>query len=221
MTRGCAAALCLLLLGATPAFAAADAWTNGIDGVGRISVSAGWKLAGQDWFFNQSANEGHPLVSRGIGGPQAFASFGYGAIRWLEVAIDLFLGHDRFEISPYQPVNVITYGALVGVRAQLMDFLVPGLAPYIGFSIGPTLGYVFTGAPDQTFERLVTGVAGVAGIAYRFSDHLGISVDYRLLYARGVWVTSGLNVGGSFFSLGFVIYFPRNPSESTRMLGGP
>ena len=212
-------ALLLVLLSAAPALAV-ERWTSGIDGVGRISVSGGWKLSGNDWFFNQSAAEGHPLVSRGIGGPQGFASFGYGAIRWLEVSIDLFLGHDRFEIGGFNPINVITYGALLGARATFMDLLVPGFAPYLGVSIGPTLGYVFDGA-SQPYERLITGVAAVAGISYRFSDTLGLFIDYRFLLARGVWSTSGLNVGGSFFSLGLTLYFPRNPSESTRMLGGP
>src|SRR5690606_34984659 len=149
---------------------------------------------------------------------QGFASFGYGAIRWLEVSIDLFMGHDRFEIGGFRPLNVLTYGAMVGARATFMDLLLPGLAPYLGIGLGPVLGYVWTGDSDQTFERLVTAVAGVAGVAYRFNDRVGLFVDYRFVLARGVWTTSGLNVGGSFFSLGVVIYFARTPGPTSGML---
>ncbi len=214
--RGVALALVL----ASAQASAVEPWDTGIDGVGRISVSGGWKLAGQDWFFRQSADQGHPTVTRGIGGPQGFASFGYGAIRWLEVSIDLFMGHDRFEIGGFNPINILTYGALVGARATFMDFLFPGFAPYVGVSLGPVLGYVWTGASNETFERLITGVAGVAGLSYRVTERFALFVDYRFLYARGVWVTSGLNVGGSFFSLGFTFYFPRSPSVTSGMLGG-
>lgn len=200
----------------------AERWQNGIDGVGRISVLAGWKLTPNDWFFSQSAGLGYPAVTRGIGGPQAQASFGYGAIRWLEIAIDLFIGHDRFAIEGYDPITVLTYGALIGVRFTFMDTFFPGFAPFFGVGVGPTLGYVFTGThADETHEKLVTGVSANAGVAYRINDSVGLSLEYRFLYARGVFNTSGVNVGGSWFSLGVVIYFPRTISASDRMLGGP
>jgi opacity protein-like surface antigen len=213
------ALIAAVLLGAAPA-AAAEAWQNGISGVGRISLLGGWKLTPNDHFFKQSADLGYPTVSRGIGGGQGTASFGYGAVSFLEVSIDLFLGNDRFQIDTFNPINVLTYGALIGVRFTFMDLLFPGFAPYVGVGVGPTLGYVWTGTEGETFERLVTAVAGTAGLTYRVNDRFGLTLEYRFLYARGVWVTSGVNIGGSFFSLGAVIYFPRTVPDSSRMLGG-
>ncbi len=206
----------LMLAGAT--VYGAQPWDHGVAGVGRISISGGWKSTPNDFFFKQSADQGYTAVSRGIGGGQGTASFGFGAISWLEVSIDLFIGNDRFELQGFSPVNVLTYGALIGVRATKMDLFFPGFAPYIGVGVGPTLGYVFTGTDGETWEKLVTGVAATAGLAYRVNDHFGILAEYRFLYARGVWVTSGINIGGSFFSVGAIIYFPRTAPQSG-MLG--
>ncbi|MBL8949642.1 MAG: hypothetical protein JNK82_02620 [Myxococcaceae bacterium] len=209
---------CVMLAGTT--VYAAKPWDHGVAGVGRISISGGWKSTPNDFFFKQSGEQGYATVSRGLGGGQGTASFGFGAISWLEVSIDLFIGNDRFEIGGFQPINVLTYGALIGVRATKMDLFFPGFAPYIGVGIGPTLGYVFTGVDGETYERLVTGIAASAGLSYRFNDYFGMLLEYRFLYARGVWVTSGVNIGGSFVSLGAVIYFPRTvPSTSSGMLG--
>lgn len=209
----------VLLAGTT--VQAAQPWDHGVAGVGRISISGGWKSTPNDHFFKQSNEQGYPAVSRGVGGGQGTASFGFGAISWLEVSIDLFIGNDRFELQGYQPINVLTYGALIGVRATKMDLFFPGFAPYVGVGFGPTLGYVFTGQDNETYERLVTGVAVSAGLAYRITDYFGISAEYRFLYARGVWVTSGVNIGGSFVSVGAIIYFPRTvpAASSSGMLG--
>jgi hypothetical protein len=214
-----------VLLGGAQA-SAAERWESGIACVGRISVGGGWKSTPNDHFFKQSADAGYATLSRGIGGGQGWASFGYGAISFLEVSIDLFIGQDRFELARPEPpnnpfaVNTLTYGALIGVRFVAMDLFFPGFAPFAGISVGPTLGYVWTGATDETVERLVTGVAGTAGLTYRINDYFGLSLEYRFIYARGVWTTSGINIGGSFFSLGAVIYFPRSVPQSSSMLGG-
>jgi hypothetical protein len=221
------AALCVALVGAEGL--AAEPWTNGIDGVGRISVMGGWKVASNDWFFSRADALGHPVVTRGIGGPQGQASFGYGAISWLEVAIDLFVAHDQFGISGVEgdrPIQILTYGALLGVRFTAMDFLFPGFAPFIGVGVGPTLGYTYTGNNNETFEKLVTGVSGNVGVTYRINDRFGLTLEYRFVYSRGFFYVAsddagaGLNTGGSWFSLGFVIYFPRTIGGTDRMPGG-
>jgi len=200
------------LLLASSALAMPERWTTGIDGVGRISVNAGWKLTPNDYFYARALEQGDPAVWKGYGGPQLGASFGYGALSWIEASIDLFFGHDRFEIGGYHQITALTYGALVGVRFTFMDLFFPGFCPYIGAGVGPTLGYVFAEGVEPV-EKLVTGVAANAGITYRFNDRLGVSLEYRFLYARGMWHTSGVNIGGSWISLAVVVYFPRSPSE--------
>jgi opacity protein-like surface antigen len=212
--------LLLLVLSASQGALAAERWANGIDGVGRISVVAGWKLTPNDYFFARAEEQGYPLAWRGHGGPQGGASFGYGATSFIEASIDLFIGYDRFTVAGFQPINAYTYGALLGVRFTFMDLLLPGLAPFVGVGVGPTLGYVVSPGTDPV-EKLITGVAGTAGVTYRVSDRIGISLEYRFLYARGMWITSGVNVGGSWFSLGVVVYFPKSSTASDRMLGGP
>ncbi|MBK7863267.1 MAG: hypothetical protein IPJ65_32615 [Archangiaceae bacterium] len=205
---------------------AAERWENGIDGVGRISVMGGWKLASNDWFFARAGEGGHPVVNRGIGGPQGQASFGYGAISWLEVAIDLFVGYDRFTLDGVPPISTLSYGALLGVRFVAMDLFFPGFAPFFGVGVGPTLGYVYSGRENETFEKLVTGVSGNAGVTYRINDRVGVTLEYRFVYARGAFYVAqddagaGLNTGGSWFSLGVVIYFPKT-FGADRMPGGP
>jgi opacity protein-like surface antigen len=133
------------------------------------------------------------------------------------VSIDLLVGYDRFEIQGYKPIQSLTYGGLLGLRATWMDYPIAGLAPYIGIGAGPTLSYVFTGAEGQTVERLLTGIAGMAGVTYRFSHRVGINLEYRFLYGRSAWLTSGLNVGGSWLSVGIVLYLPSGPSPASRM----
>jgi hypothetical protein len=210
---------CLLLLWAGPA-SAIDKWPQGIDGVGRISIVGGWKQTPNDYFFNNAAGQGYPLEWAGNGGVQGGASFGYGATSFIEASIDLFIGMDRFKIAGYDTINTLTYGALLGVRFTYMDLFFKGFAPFIGFGVGPTLGYVTTSGVDP-METLVTGVGGTAGLTYRVAERVGITLEYRFLYARAKWVLGGINVGANWLSLGVVIYFPRSPSESDRMLQGP
>lgn len=199
---------------------AIERWPAGIDGVGRVSVLAGWKLTPNDYFFANAASQGNPVEWRGFGAPQATASFGYGATRFIEASIDLFIGGDRFKIAGYDPITTITYGALIGIRFTYMDLFFKGFAPYIGASVGPTLGYVMTTGVDP-METLVTGIAGTAGLSYRVAERVAITLEYRFLYARAKWVLGGVNVGANWFSAGVVIYFPRSPSETDRMLQGP
>jgi len=210
----------LLLLCANGALAV-DRWPQGIDGVGRITISGGWKQTPNDYFFNNAASQGSPVEWRGAGGPEGTASFGYGATWWLEVSIDLFVGADRFKIAGYDPLNTITYGALLGVRLTKMDLLFKGFAPFVGVGLGPTLGYVFTGSTPPAQETLLTGIAGTAGLTYRIAERVALTLEYRFLYARAKWVLGGINVGANFVSAGVVIYFPRSPSETDRMLQSP
>jgi opacity protein-like surface antigen len=212
--------VCLLALVWAPAAWAIDQWTQGIDGVGRISIMGGWKQTPNDYFFNNAAMQGHPVESRGFGGVQGAASFGYGATRFIEASVDLFVGMDQFKIAGYDTITTLTYGALLGVRFTYMDLFIKGFAPFIGFGVGPTLGYVTTSGVDP-IESLVTGVAGTAGLSYRVAERVAITLEYRFLYARAKWVLGGVNVGANWLSLGVVVYFPRSPSESDRMLQGP
>ncbi len=209
----------LFALVAAPAHAL-EPWTNGIDGVGRITIAGGWKQTPNDYFFGKAAEQGYPATWRGIGGPQGYASFGYGATSFIEASIDLFIGNDRFNLAGYNTINTITYGALIGARFTFMDTFVKGFAPFIGAGVGPTLGYVFTASVDPV-ETLVTGIAGTAGVTWRLSDRLGVSLEYRFLYARANWILGGINVGANWLSLGLVIYFPKTPDPSDKMLQSP
>lgn len=217
MLRFCAVAA---LLAASPAFAQPQPapYANNpygprtLDGMGRIAVMGGYRWTPNNHFQGRAAEHGYTVLPS-PGGGQFAASFGYGALDWIEVTIDLFGGWEmlRFSDPALEPLTSVSYGALLGARIAKMDWPVRNLMPHLGVQFGPTL--VLVNSPQFTNpERLLTGYSFNAGLSYRLNDRFGITFDARLLIARAQFSDIGqVNAGGGWFSLGLEIYFPPSP----------
>lgn len=208
-------ALLLLTLLST----SAAAQSSSIEGWGRITAGGGWRWVPNWYFADKAAQAGFPYVKSSPGGPQGFASFGYGVVSYLEVAIDLFAGAEWFEISGYSPFTAVTYGAVLGPRLSIVDFPFKGLIPHLGVQVGPTLAMLQTDTVSIP-EKVLMGTSINGGFTWRFADRFGLTFDARWIFARGyVPPISGINVGGAWFSLGFTIYFPPAPKRDLDVPG--
>lgn len=204
----------LIVLG--PGVAQAD---SSIEGWGRVSVFGGWRWV-PNWFFaDKAAEAGTPMLKASPGGPQGGASFGYGALPFVEVAIDLFIGYETFELSGLQPFSSVSYGGLLGARFTRMDVLFPGFAPYLGVQAGPMLASVTSNSAPQP-EKLLGAVSVNGGVNYRFAERFAVNLDVRWIIARTyVDPIAGINVGGVWFSAGFTIFFAPAPKRDLDVPG--
>ena len=195
---------------------APPAWAEGegqrLEGNGRITVAPGWRLTPNDFFSATAAAAANPVVSANRGGPSFAAAFGYSATDLIEVAIDVFASGERLTLGQTGSLSSITYGAQVGPRFQFGDWI-EGLVPYVGAALGPTLIYETGDGLGPPSETLTTGYAGCAGATFRLTDRVGLTLEYRFLFARGaVPGLGGINGGGHTFSLGLTVYLPTAPS---------
>jgi hypothetical protein len=197
------------------------------DGVGRISIGGGLRWT-PNWYFDDRASaQGRATTGAeepvtAPFGPQGLVSFGYGAFEWFEVAIDLFVGYESFQLQGWLPFTSVSYGALIGVRATRYDFPLPGLVPYVGVQTGPMLVTVTSPSVPQS-EALMQAFSVNGGAAYKITDRLGLFVDVRWILGR-VFVAdiAGRNVGGIFASAGLTIFFPPSPKRDQDLPGfGP
>lgn len=186
-----------------------------IEGLGRITVGGGIRWVPNDHFRKGVANEGHPVEMWWPVGPQAFASFGYGVLSFLEVSIDLVGAGERYKLLDMPESASVTYGALAGLRLMKADLFFEGFTPFAGVLLGPIFGHL-SRDDGLVEERVVTGFSAVAGVAFRFTHLIGLWVEYRFLLARGVApeLSTGINVGGSWWGVGFTIYLESPGSES-------
>ncbi len=185
-----------------------------LDGLGRLSVLAGYRWAPNEYFYSQAGSLGNPVTRKSRGGPQAAFSFGYGATSFVEGSVDLFFGYETFHLQGLETFNSFSYGALFGARFCKMDWPVHGLAPHVGFQAGPVLGIVNSNTYKNR-ETLGTGYSFDAGLSLRLNDRFGFTFDARYLVARSyVSGISGVNVGGVFVSLGFNVYFAGQSNRS-------
>ena len=159
---------------------------------------------------------GTPVARKSIGGPAGVVSFGYGALDWLEVAIDAFVAYDSFALQgdgKNEEFTNVSYGALLGIRITTMDFPFKGFIPYLSLQLGPTLSTV-SSPLRPGYEKLQSSYAPGLGFTYRFTERFGLSFDAKWMYARGfVENISGINVGGFWFSAGLAIFFPAAPKR--------
>jgi len=207
-TRLLAALLALVCL---PAFAEDE---RSVDGLGRVSVQAGYRWVPNVYFAQQAGAAGYPMPHHSPGGPQGSLSFGYGATQFIEGTIDLFIGYEQLKLANLDPFDAYSYGALFGARAVAMDWPFHGLAPYVGVQVGPLLGVV----DSKTYpnhETVTTGYSFQAGATLRFGDRFGLDLSVRYLVGRS-YVTgiSGVNVGGLLVSLGLNVYFAGPPNKN-------
>jgi hypothetical protein len=209
------------LLGALAALGTAEAWaeSTSVDGWGRLTVFGGYRLVPNGYFAGRAAEAGSPMLHASVGGPQGGASFGYGTLSFVEICIDLLIGYETFELEGQLPYSSVTYGGLLGVRLTRLDWLVPGLAPFLGMQGGPILANVSSGSNPQP-EKLQLAFSVNAGFNYRFAERFAFNVDVRWMYARYyVDPIAGANVGGLWFSAGFTFFFTPAPKKDLDVPG--
>ena len=220
MTAARAVLAALAVVAAAPALAAEQ---GSVQGVGRITAGGGWRLVPNDHWRAGAAEQGTPEATPSIGGPHAFISGGYGALDYLDVGLDLYVGGERHTLETLPTYTAVSYGVAVAVRFMKADFLVQGLTPMAGVGLGPTICYV--GRDDGLIREIVTtGFSAMGGISWRLTHAFGLWLEYRFLLARGFAPEIGrsINMGGSFFGLGVTFYLEsyKGPAE-TPLISGP
>ncbi|WP_434390317.1 outer membrane beta-barrel protein [Melittangium boletus] len=228
-------ALFALLL-AAPAASAQEEDDSGsvpLEGVGRISVQAGWRLTSNNTFYNSfyalpAYACAQDCARSSPGGPFFAGSFGYAIMEYLELGIDLFATGERLQLTNAPTLTNYTYGALVGVRFQtLLDVLTPqGVVPFIGIQSGPSLVFSQAEGKDVGQKEIIQQPwVGTVGATFRLTPRWGFTTEYRLAFARGqspyAEKNKGLasyNAGGNWFALGLTYSFPPDPSRPFRPL---
>ncbi|HYO72804.1 MAG TPA: hypothetical protein VEU33_42755 [Archangium sp.] len=196
-----------------------------LNGVGRISVQAGWRLSANGTFYDSyyalPASQGFQRAPESPGGPFLAGSFAYAVTEFFELGIDLFATGEQLRLTGAPTITNVTYGALVGVRLQtLLDILTPeGVVPFVGVQTGPTLAYS-TAEGVGSRELFTQAWAGTVGATFRLSAQWGLTAEYRLAFARGQSVfnnkpefkgLASYNAGGNWFALGVTYFFASDP----------
>jgi hypothetical protein len=201
---------------------AATASAEGIDGVGRITLGGGFRWVPNWWFQDKAALAGTPVVGGINGGPQLTASFGYGVSSQFEIAIDLLGSFEGFTLQKLEGAGTdeytsAAYGAQAGARWYPAISKV--ILPYLTVQAGPLLSNISGGTEPQA-ERVLLALSAGGGVTWRVTDHYGVSLDVRYMYARSVLAPiSGINVGGVWFGLSFNIFFPPAPKRDLDVPG--
>ncbi|WP_199243222.1 hypothetical protein [Vitiosangium sp. GDMCC 1.1324] len=200
-----------------------------LNGVGRMSIQAGWRLSPNgtfyDKFYSLPDYQGVARAPASPGGPFLAGSFGYAMTDFIELGIDLFATGEQLRLTGAPTLTNVTYGALLGVRFQtLLDFLTPqGVVPFVGLQTGPTLVYSQAEGVGQR-ELFTQTWAGTVGATFRLSSSWGLTTEYRLAFVRGLTPFTAnnnagfqnlgsFNGGGSWFALGVTYMFPPDPSR--------
>lgn len=213
--------LCLLLLSTS---ALAQELTP-LNGVGRITVEAGWRLTTNhtfyDSFYALPDSQGLARAPLSPGGPYASGSFGYSLTENIELGIDVFGTAEQLRLTNAPTITNLSYGAIVGVRFQtVLDALAPnGTVPFIGLATGPTLS-LSHGSDGSQRELANQTFVGMVGATFRLSPHWGITAEYRLAFARGQSSLNNqdafknlasFNAGGNWFALGVTYLLAPEP----------
>lgn len=209
----------LAALAASTAFAQAGA--PSLEGEGRISIQAGWRYVSNSTFYNgyYSRDPSLERAPQSHGGPLVAGSFAYAVSDLVEVGIDLFAAGERIQLTNQPRLAVLNYGALIGLRfLGWLDLGPEGTVPFLGLLTGPMLASsTFQGQPVR--EMLSQAWAGNAGATLRLNHQWGITLEYRLVFARGAVGKpeerfNSFNAGGSWLSLGVNYTFPPDPGPS-------
>lgn len=211
----------LLTLAASSALAQDDA--SSLEGVGRISIQGGWRYVANstfyDRFYSQEGNQGMERASTSHGGPMAVGSFAYGITELVEVGIDLFGYIEQPRLTGRPKLTTAAYGALLGLRFRWWWDIGPdGVVPFLGVLSGPLLATAaFEGTPAK--ETFTNAWGATAGATFRLNPSWGLSLEYRLLFARAAvgppeQRLGTFNAGGSWISLGINYTFPKDPTSS-------
>ncbi|MFY2559511.1 outer membrane beta-barrel protein [Corallococcus terminator] len=225
----------LALLFAAPAFAQeddGDSVPSSMDGVGRITVQAGWRVTSNETFYESwygaPANAGLSRARKTAGGPFGVATFAYSLSDLLELGIDVFGTGSRLYVTepglegqaPFERrIDTLAYGAMLGLRFQtvLPEVGPYGLVPFLGLSTGPTL-ISSEREGEAVREKTTQAWAGVLGATWRLSPRWGLTAEYRFMFLRGpvgpeAAKLGSFNIGGNWMSLGVTYTFPPEPSR--------
>jgi hypothetical protein len=213
------------LLSLFAALVASTAFAQGgapsLEGEGRISIQGGWRYVSNSTFYNGYYSQ-RPALERSPqahGGPLIVGSFAYAVTDLVEVGIDLFGTAERIQLTGQPQLTVLNYGALLGLRFMgWLDLGPEGTVPFLGLLTGPMLASSrFQGEPVR--ELVSQAWAGNAGATLRLTPRWGLTLEYRLVFARGPVRRPGeqfgsFNAGGSWLSLGVNYTFPSEPGPS-------
>jgi hypothetical protein len=212
----------LVVLAASTASAQEEGHAS-LEGVGRISVQAGWRLVSNstfyDNYYSRPGNEALERTANARGGPLGAATFAYGITELVEIGIDLFGYLQRMQLTGQPRLTTAAYGALLGLRFRgWLDLGPEGTVPFMGILSGPVLASAIFdgGSARETFSQ---GTAVTVGATLRFTPTWGLSAEYRLVFARGgvgrpEEKLGSFNAGGSWFCLGVNYTFPKDPTPS-------
>ncbi|WP_233583316.1 hypothetical protein [Corallococcus sp. CA053C] len=230
----------LLALCATPALAqddegSAEAAPSSLDGVGRITVGAGYRLTSNatlydSWYGAKGPGAGLERAPESSGAPVGALTFAYAVTDLVELGIDLFGTTQNLRLTEAvgdgttvsRKVTTLAYGALVGLRFQgVLDIGPQGLVPFAGVLTGPAvISSKREGSGLQ--ENVGQAWVGALGATLRLSSKWGITAEYRLMFLRGPVESPNTTTapgpfsfssGGSWFSLGVTYTFPPDPSR--------
>ncbi|NOJ93207.1 hypothetical protein D7W82_08645 [Corallococcus sp. CA049B] len=224
----------------TLALAQEGDWSAGraptdLDGVGRITVQAGYRLTSNGtlydaWYGAKGPGNGLERAPESSGGPLGVATFAYAMSDLVEVGIDLFGTAQTLRLSEPGPdgttvsrkVSTVSYGALLGVRFQgVLDIGPQGLIPSAGVLTGPAV-ISSTREGSSIQERVSQAWVGSLGATLRLSAEWGITAEYRFMLLRGPVESPDAEAfkgpfsfshGGNWFALGVTYAFPPNPSR--------
>ncbi|RKG81127.1 hypothetical protein D7W79_06225 [Corallococcus exercitus] len=229
----------LLALAAAPALAQDEdsggerAPTN-LDGVGRITVEAGYRLTSNGtlydaWYGTKGPGNGLERAPESTGAPFGAATFAYAMSDLVEVGIDLFgtaqtlrLTEPGGDGSVSRKVSTVSYGVLIGLRFQgVLDVGPQGLVPFAGLLTGPTvISSKREGSALQ--EKVSQAWVGSLGATLRLSAKWGLTAEYRFTFLRGPVESPdaakfagpfSFSHGGNWFALGVTYTFPPDPSR--------
>ncbi len=181
----------------------------------RFSLQAGWKYTPNTTFFNnyyaRSENRGLTRVNGTSGGPLVAGTFAYSPLDWLEVGFDLFFTYERMTLAELPPLNTLSFGLLLGVRAQQW-FKVGNkeLIPFVGALAGPMFAAsYFPGS--RSVENYADALGLTAGATLRIAPKWGLCFEYRLMLGKGQAERFGVyEAGGNWFTVGVTYILARS-----------
>ncbi|MBN9685070.1 MULTISPECIES: hypothetical protein [unclassified Corallococcus] len=208
---------------------------NDLNGVGRITVQAGYRLTSNNtlydsWYGAKGPGNGLERAPESSGGPVGVATFAYAMSDLVEIGIDLLGTAQNLRLSEPGPdattvsrkVSTLSYGILLGVRFQgVLDVGPQGLVPFAGVLTGPTV-ISSTREGSAIKEQVSQAWVGSLGATLRLSAKWGITAEYRFMFLRGPVESpdtakySGpfsFSHGGNWFALGITYAFPPDPSR--------
>jgi hypothetical protein len=208
---------------------------SNLDGVGRVTVLAGYRLTSNNtlydaWYGAKGPGAGLSRAAETPGGLFGAATFAYAMSDLVEVGIDLFGTFNTLRLTEptadgtvARKVKTQAYGALLGLRFQgVVEGVGPeGLVPFVGLHTGPTVvSSVREGSELQ--ETVTQAWVGSLGATLRLSARWGITAEYRFMFLRGPVQSPdkakyggpfSFNTGGNWFGLGLTYTFPPDPSR--------